>query len=132
MLCSIEAAKMMKVQGYGKIINTSSIRGVDHTGREGIMAYSAAKAAVINFTKTLAKEMAPNICVNSVAPGFVYTPYIDTVSDELKETWLGNIPIERFIEVNEIAEAYLFLAKSDVTTGATLVVAIASTAVSRS
>lgn len=83
-LCCIEAAKKMKEQGSGRIINTASVRGLGHTGRPGIMAYSAAKAAVINFTKTLAKELAPDISVNAVAPGFVDTPYMDTISAELK------------------------------------------------
>ena len=73
-LCSIQAARIMRVGNGGKIINTTSIRGISHTGRAGIMAYSAAKAAMINFTKTLAKELAPKILVNAVAPGFVITP----------------------------------------------------------
>ncbi len=120
-LCSIEAARKMKKQGYGKIINTASVRGLGHTGRPGIMAYSAAKAAVINFTKTLAKELAPDVTVNAVAPGFVDTPYMNTVSAELKEQWLSNIPLKRFISTNEIADAYLYLARSDIVTGEILI-----------
>jgi 3-oxoacyl-[acyl-carrier protein] reductase len=73
-LCSQAAAEIMLKASRGVILNTTSIRGIEHTGREGIMAYSAAKAAAISFTKTLAKELAPNIRVNAVAPGFVITP----------------------------------------------------------
>ncbi|MGH3431150.1 MAG: SDR family NAD(P)-dependent oxidoreductase, partial [Mycobacteriales bacterium] len=63
------AANVMLTQGSGAILNNTSVRGIEHTGRQGIMAYSAAKAAAINFTATLAKELAPQIRVNSVAPG---------------------------------------------------------------
>lgn len=120
-LCSIEAVKIMKNNKISKIINTSSVRGLDNTGREGIMAYSAAKAAVNNFTKTLAKELSPNILVNAVAPGFVQSPYMDTVTDEQKNNWLANIPIKRFIMPSDLAEAYIYLAESDFMTGEILI-----------
>lgn len=121
-LCSREAAKIMSKRGSGKILNTSSIRGINHAGREGIMAYSAAKAAVINFTKTLAKELAPKILVNAVAPGFVYTPYYDALSDELKKSFIDATAIKRFITVDEIADAFLYLAIAEAVTGEVLVV----------
>ena len=70
-----------------------------------------------NFTKTLAMELAPKIYVNAVAPGFVYTNYMDTVTDEMKQAWLKNIPINKFIEPKEIAEVYLMLATSKIFTG---------------
>jgi 3-oxoacyl-[acyl-carrier protein] reductase len=117
-ICCKEAIKIMT---SGAIINTSSIRGLEHTGREGIMAYSAAKAAINNFTKTLAKELSPNISVNAVAPGFVRTPYIDTVSDELINNWMELIPINRFIKTEEIAKVYTFLASSPFITGSIIV-----------
>jgi NAD(P)-dependent dehydrogenase (short-subunit alcohol dehydrogenase family) len=72
-LCSQAAAKYMVEQKSGKIINISSIRGIDHCGREGIMDYCASKGAVINLTKTMAKELAPYINVNTVAPGHTNT-----------------------------------------------------------
>ena len=121
-LCSIEAATLMQEQGQGSIINTSSIRGLDVSGREGIMAYSAAKAALINFTTTLAKELAPDITVNAVAPGFVYKPAYDNFPDELREDFVGSTLIKRFIEPHEIADAYLYLAGTPVVTGEVLVV----------
>ncbi|MCF8275045.1 MAG: SDR family oxidoreductase [Flavobacteriaceae bacterium] len=120
-LCSKEAARIMKLKKQGAIINTSSIRGIDHTGREGIMAYSAAKAAINNFTRTLAKELAPYITVNAVAPGFIHTPYLDKCSDEIKQNWLKLIPIDRFIEPEEIANSYIFLASSPYITGTILI-----------
>lgn len=121
-LCSQEAARIMLKKGKGKIINTSSVRGIGHTGREGIMAYSAAKAALINFTKTLAKELAPNITVNAVAPGFVYTPNYDNFPQELKEAFIIATPLKRFIQVDEVADAFMYLASTDVVTGEVLVV----------
>lgn len=121
-LCSREASKIMLKNGHGSIINTSSVRGIEHTGREGIMAYSAAKAGIINFTKTLAKQLAPNIFVNAVAPGFVYTHNYASMSQEQKDAFINATLIKRFIQPNEIAEAFLFLASSDIITGEVLVV----------
>jgi 3-oxoacyl-[acyl-carrier protein] reductase len=117
-LCSIRAARAMPVGGA--IINTSSIRGFDANGREGVMAYSAAKAAVNNFTRTLAKELAPGIRVNAVAPGFVATSYMDRVEEPLKQSWLDNIPLREFITPEQIAEAYVYLAESPYVTGTIL------------
>lgn len=119
-LCSIRAAKTMTSQGSGTIINTSSIRGFDANGREGVMAYSAAKAAVNNFTRTLAKELAPTVRVNAVAPGFVATSYMDRVTDELKQAWLENIPLKEFIAPGDIAGAYVYLAEAPYVTGTLL------------
>lgn len=116
-LCSREAAQVMLRAGTGVIINTSSVRGLDPNGREGVMAYSAAKAAVNNFTRTLAKELAPTVRVNAIAPGFVATSYMDRAEPELKQSWLENIPLGRFIEPAEIADAYIHLATNDVVTG---------------
>jgi 3-oxoacyl-[acyl-carrier protein] reductase len=110
----------MKERGTGAIINTSSIRGFDATGREGVMAYSAAKAAVNNFTRTLAKELAPNVRVNAVAPGFVETSYMDRTDEALKESWLEIIPLRQFIAPDDIAGAYVFLAESPYMTGTLL------------
>jgi 3-oxoacyl-[acyl-carrier protein] reductase len=119
-LCSQRAAGPMLKRGSGVIINTASIRGFDANGREGIMAYSAAKAAVINFTRTLAKQLAPNVRVNAVAPGFVATSYMDRVDDQMKAGWLDGIPLHRFISPAEAAEAYVFLAEAVTATGTIL------------
>lgn len=121
-LCAQEASKIMTQNGCGKILNTASIRGIEHAGREAIIAYSAAKAAVINFTKTLAKLLAPSIQVNAVAPGFVYTPYYDEMSQEIKYQFINQTPLKRFIKVDEIADAFYFLANNDGVTGEVIVV----------
>lgn len=121
-LCAIRAARVMKAGKGGKIVNTASIRGIPHTGREGIMAYSAAKAAMINFTKTLAKELAPKILVNAVAPGFVITPNYDDVPQNVKDEFIDGTLIKRWLTPGELAEAYLYLARADGVTGEVLVV----------
>ncbi len=121
-LCSQQAAGIMKQRGSGKIINTASVRGLENTGRQGIMAYSAAKAAVINFTKTLAKELSPGITVNAVAPGFVYTSAYERMSRELQESFIQSTLIKRWIDADELADAFLFLAGSDAITGTVLIV----------
>jgi 3-oxoacyl-[acyl-carrier protein] reductase len=118
--CSRRAAPHMLELGRGSIINTVSVRGFDHTGREGIMAYSAAKAALINFTKTLAKELAPRITVNAVAPGFILTSAYDKVPEEVKKSFLESTMIKRWIQPEELAEAYLYLASQTALTGTVL------------
>lgn len=122
MLCSKYAAKMMLKQGKGKILNTASIRGLEHGGREGIMAYSAAKAGVVNFTKTLAKLLAPNIQVNAIAPGFVWTPNYEKVAKELQDEFINGTVLKRWIQVEEIAQGYLYLAQAEAVTGEVLTI----------
>jgi 3-oxoacyl-[acyl-carrier protein] reductase len=112
--CSMRAARMMADRG-GSIINTSSVRGFDAYGQGDIMAYSAAKAAINNFTRTLAKRLAPAIRVNAVAPGFVATAY--RMDEKLKQSFLGHIPLRRAIDPAEIACSYVHLAESAYLTG---------------
>ena len=118
--CSRRAAPGMLDRQQGAIINTVSVRGFDHTGREGIMAYSAAKAALINFTKTLAKELAPAITVNAVSPGFVLSSAYKTTPDEVKKSFIESTMIKRWIQPEELAEAYLYLAGQSAVTGTVL------------
>lgn len=122
MLCSQFAAKLMLKQGYGKILNTASIRGLEHGGREGIMAYSAAKASVISFTKTLAKLLAPKIQVNAIAPGFVWTPNYESVDESLRKEFIDGSLLKRWINVDEIAHGYKYLAETDAVTGEVLTI----------
>ncbi len=117
--CSQEAKKLMEDKGW--IINTSSIRGLDYAGRASIMGYSASKAALNNLTKTMALNFAPNIFVNAVMPGFVYTQNYDKFDADLKENWINNTPIGRFITPNEIADVYVFLATTEILTGSIIV-----------
>jgi 3-oxoacyl-[acyl-carrier protein] reductase len=112
-LCAQSAAKYMLKQKSGKIINISSIRGIDHCGREGIMDYSASKAAVINLTKTMAKELAPHINVNTVAPGHTLTEMTQPLPDEVKKTMIEGSYLKRMAQPEDIAKAILFLASDD-------------------
>lgn len=108
-LCCRYAAKMMSEQQYGKIINISSASG--QIGNIGQANYAASKGGVISFTKTLAKELARyNINVNAVAPGFIRTPMTETVPEKVINYLIGQIPLSRMGEPEEIANAVTFLA----------------------
>ncbi|MGN1085323.1 MAG: 3-oxoacyl-[acyl-carrier-protein] reductase [Lachnospiraceae bacterium] len=96
---------MMKKRS-GKIINISSVSGI--MGNAGQTNYSASKAGLIGFTKSLAKELAPRgICCNAVAPGFVSTDMTTAFAEN--EALLSAIPLKRFAAPEEIAELVLFL-----------------------
>ncbi len=112
-LCSQAAAPHMLKQKSGKIINISSIRGIDHCGREGIMDYSASKGAVINLTKTMAKELAPYINVNTVAPGHTNTEMTKSLPEEVRRNMIEGSYLKRLAEPEDIARAILFLASND-------------------
>ncbi len=112
-LCAQAAAKYMLNQKSGKIINISSIRGIDHCGREGIMDYSAAKGGVINLTKTMAKELAPHINVNVVAPGHTLTEMTAPLPDAVKKVMIEGSYLKRMAQPEDISKAILFLASDD-------------------
>ena len=112
-LCCQAAAKYMLEQKSGKIVNISSIRGIDHCGREGVMDYSASKTAVIGLTKTMAKELAPYINVNTVAPGHTKTEMTAPLPDEVKQNMIEGSYLKRMAEPEDIAKAILFMASED-------------------
>ena len=112
-LCCQVAAKFMLQQKSGKIVNISSIRGIDHCGREGVMDYSASKTAVIGLTKTMAKELAPYINVNTVAPGHTKTEMTAPLPDEIKQNMIQGSYLKRMAEPEDIAKAILFMASDD-------------------
>lgn len=112
-LCSQVAAPYMLKQKSGKIINISSIRGIDHCGREGVVDYSASKGAVINLTKTMAKELAPHINVNTVAPGHTNTEMTKSLPEEVRRNMIEGSYLKRLAEPEDIAKAILFLASND-------------------
>ena len=119
-MCSQQAAIIMQKQGHGKILNTSSVRGWGPGGRAPV--YAAMKAAVNSFTKTFAKMVAPNIQVNAVGPGFVRTRTYDDKTPEMIKGFLESTYLKRWVTQEEIADAFVFLAKNDAITGQVLYV----------
>jgi 3-oxoacyl-[acyl-carrier protein] reductase len=96
-------------QKSGRIINVASIIGL--IGNAGQCNYSASKAALIGFTKAVARELASRgITANAIAPGFIETDMTAGVNEEMRKQLLANIPLNRFGHPDEIAEAALFLA----------------------
>jgi NAD(P)-dependent dehydrogenase (short-subunit alcohol dehydrogenase family) len=112
-LCAQAAAKAMLEAKYGRVINIASVRGVDYLGREPIMDYSAAKAGMVSFTMTLAKQLAPHVTVNAVGPGHTKTDIWKKLAPEVKEKMLAGTYLQRFAEPEEIASAVLFFASDE-------------------
>jgi 3-oxoacyl-[acyl-carrier protein] reductase len=124
-LCSQAAAKEMKVQGSGAIVNMASTNGI--LGEPGLAPYNASKAGVVLLSKTMAIELAPyNIRVNSVCPGFILTDLVQEggMSEEEIRDYTSKIPLNRYGRVEEVANAFAFLASDEASfiTGAELVV----------
>ena len=120
-LCSKYVSQQMLKKDGGKIINISSTNGIDSFS-PGSIDYDASKAGIIILTRNLAKELAPKIQVNSIAPGWVDTEMnTDLPQDFIKEE-KEKIYLKRFAKPEEIAKAILFLASNDASfiTGSTL------------
>jgi len=101
--------KYMLKQKYGSIINMSSVVGV--SGNAGQSNYSASKAGIIGFTKSIAKELGSrNIRCNAIAPGFIITEMTDKLPAEVRKSWEEQIPLRRGGTPDDVANATLFLA----------------------
>ncbi len=99
---------MMKKRA-GSIINVSSIVGI--TGNAGQSNYAASKAGIIGFSKSIAKELGSrNVRCNVIAPGFIATDMTDELDEKTRDAYLANIPLRRFGEGTEVADACVFLA----------------------
>ena len=102
---------MMKARA-GRIINISSVVGV--AGNAGQTNYSASKAGIIGFTKSLAKEVASRgILVNAVAPGFIETQMTEVLKEEIKEEIAKSIPLRRMGKAEDVANVVKFLASEE-------------------
>ena len=115
------AIKPMMKARKGSIINISSIVGL--IGQGGQANYSASKAGILGFTKSIAKELGSrNIRCNAIAPGFIETDMTGELSEELKQTYFKSIPLGRFGQGSEVADVAVFLASdmSSYVTGQTI------------
>lgn len=120
-VCTQAAAKIMKEQGGGNIINTSSM--VSIYGQPSGVGYPTSKFAVNGMTKSLARELGPdNIRVNAVAPGVTNTDMVKVLPKEIIQPIIDGIPLHRIGEPEDVANAFLFLASdmADYITGVIL------------
>ena len=105
-------AKIMVKQRHGKIVNISSVVGI--VGNAGQINYSASKAGLIGFSKSLAKELASrNINVNCIAPGFIQTDMTEELSDKVKDSIMQQIPLRKFGAEEDVAKTAAFLVSDD-------------------
>lgn len=110
--CTKRIAKQMMRQKSGVIINIASVIGI--VGNIGQSNYSASKAGIIGFTKSIAKELSPiNVRCNAIAPGFIYTNMTENLDENLKNSMMEQIPLKRFGNVQDVANVVSFLASED-------------------
>jgi 3-oxoacyl-[acyl-carrier protein] reductase len=122
-VCTRAAVKAMMKTRYGKIVNIASVVGL--RGNAGQANYSASKAGIVGFTKSVARELgARGIRANAVAPGFIVTEMTDQLPQDVKDAYLKAIPLNSLGTTEDVARvcAFLVSADSDYITGQVLVV----------
>ncbi|HNW98517.1 MAG TPA: 3-oxoacyl-[acyl-carrier-protein] reductase [Bacteroidales bacterium] len=103
--------KVMLKQRYGSIINMSSVVGVE--GNAGQSNYSASKAGILGFTKSIAQELGSrSIRCNAIAPGFIETEMTAKLPEDVKKNWIENIPLKRSGSTDDVADVTVFLASN--------------------
>lgn len=108
-LCTKSVARIMMKQRSGKVINLTSVVGV--IGNAGQANYAAAKAGVIGFTKSMARELASRgITVNAIAPGYITTDMTAVLPEQVKTEFISKIPLGKLGSPENVADAVLFLA----------------------
>lgn len=111
-LCTKAAIRPMLRQRSGRIVNMSSVVAI--TGNPGQANYTAAKAGLIGFTRTIAREVASRgITVNAIAPGFIATQMVDAIPDDLQAQIRERIPLGQFGTPEDVAGCVAFLASAD-------------------
>jgi NAD(P)-dependent dehydrogenase (short-subunit alcohol dehydrogenase family) len=128
--CAREESKVMKQNGYGKIINTASMSAHISNTPQNQAAYNTSKAAVLHLTRSLAAEWAPHgIRVNSISPGYTKTALVEDLlatpeGKKMKDCWMPKIPLGAMAEVTDLQGAAVFLASpaSDYMTGADILI----------
>ncbi|TLX45364.1 beta-ketoacyl-ACP reductase [Pseudoalteromonas phenolica] len=113
-------ASSMVEHGFGRIINISSINGLK--GQFGQCNYSATKAGIIGFSKSLAQELATKgVTVNVIAPGYTMTPMVESIREDILDRIKGNIPTKQLVLLEDLANAALMVAESGMSlTGETI------------
>ncbi|MDI3546486.1 MAG: 3-oxoacyl-[acyl-carrier protein] reductase [Halanaerobiales bacterium] len=110
--CTKAVARTMMKQRSGKIINLASVVGI--MGNAGQANYSASKAGVIGFTKSIARELSSRgITANAVAPGFIESHMTENLPEDVKEAMLNSIPLQRFGTQEDVANLICFLASKE-------------------
>jgi 3-oxoacyl-[acyl-carrier protein] reductase len=108
--CVKVAARTMMRARYGRIVSLSSV--IADMGNPGQGAYAAAKAGLMGFTRSLARELAPrNVTVNVVSPGFIDTEMVRDLPEEVRNLYVGLIPLQRLGTAEEVADAVVFLTR---------------------
>lgn len=121
--CTRAVTPMMKSQGWGRIVNISSIAAF--TGRGSSIAYCASKAAVLSLTRSFAQVLGPEITVNAVAPGLIDTRWIEGREglDRFKESWIKDTALHHVLTPDDVAEvAVSVITNMSFVTGQTIVV----------